>query len=271
DAGERTPRRAKQPPPTPWVPAAIAHCGPGTPPDGGGGCEPAIAAALAVLEKGGDPLDAATAGVVVLEDDPRHDAGSGPAARRDGRAVEMDASVMDSSGKFGAAVGLEQVENPVRVARAIADTPDRILAGQGATAFARALGQARVDAPGGQTVGVAVRTADGRFAAALSSGGSTAVVRGRVGEVPVPGAGLYAGPFGAIAATGRGELIIDEQLARTVHGWLAEGATASEAAERGVELLDGEAALIVITATDAAAAARPPMAWCTRALGTGVR
>ena len=99
------------------------------------------------------------------------------------------------------------------------------------------------------------------------------MVRGRVGEVPVPGAGLYAGPFGAIAATGRGELIIDEQLARTVHGWLAEGASASEAAERGVELLDGEAALIVITATDAAAAARPPMAWCTRALdvGTGVR
>lgn len=321
DAGERPAPRPKGPPPTPWTPAAVAHCGSGTPPDQGRGCDQAIAAALAILETGGDPLDAAAAGVVVLEDEPSHNAGTGSAVRLDGRSVQMDAAVMDSSGKFGAVIGVEELKNPVLVARAVADTPNRILAGAGATAFARALGHAvhdprrpetlaeaqearadiaagRVPAawsgfdwrrawnyetrppaapkdgagapptdPGGDTVGVAVRSADGRFAAALSTGGWTVVLRGRVGDVPIPGAGLFAGPHGAVAATGRGELIIDTHLARTVHGWLAEGVSAADAAERGVDLLDGEAALIVITATEAAVAARPPMAWCTRELG----
>ncbi len=273
-------------------------------------------AALAVLARGGEPIDAVVAGAIVLEDDPRYNAGTGSVVRLDGHTIEMDAAVMDSRGRFGAVAGLGDVKNPVVVARAVADTPNRLLAGPGATAFARAIGQPVFDPrrpetvkeaaelraalvddgpgiprawqtfdwrrawnydtpppssgapagsprPGGDTVGVLVRSAEGRFAAALSTGGWTVVLRGRVGDVPIPGAGLYAGPAGAVAGTGLGEKIIDVQLARTVYGWLEEGVPAGEAIRRGIALTGGQAALIAITATEAVGAADPPMAWCT--------
>ena len=294
----------------------IAHCGSGTPPAQGSGCRPAVDAALAVLARGGEPIDAVVAGAIVLEDDPRYNAGTGSVVRLDGKTIEMDAAVMDSSGRFGAVAGLEDVKNPVVVARAVAETPNRLLAGAGATAFARAIGQPVYDPrrpetiaeaaalraalvaggpgipaawqrfdwrkawnydspppaasapagsarPGGDTIGVLARSADGRFAAALSTGGWTVVLRGRVGDVPIPGAGLYAGPAGAVAGTGLGEKIIDVQLARTVYGWLEAGVPAGEAVRRGIALTGGQAALIAITATEAVGAADPPMAWCT--------
>jgi isoaspartyl peptidase/L-asparaginase-like protein (Ntn-hydrolase superfamily) len=318
----------KQPP---WTPAAIAHCGSGTPPAEGGGCTGAVDAALAALERGIDPLDAAVAGTVHLEDDPRYNAGIGANVRLDGRTVQMDAAVADSKGRYGAVAVIEGVRSPVRVARAVADTPHRLLAGEGATAFARALGHAEFDpttpetvarsremmarlvagdptlpaswrgfdwrrvwnfespppaaavvpskkpAPPddrrspSDTVGVAVRSADGRFGGALSTGGWTLMLRGRIGDTPLPGAGLYVGPAGAVAGTGRGEKIIDVALARTVYGWLEEGVPAAEAARRGVELLGGEGGLIVMTATESAGAAGRVMAWCARDRGGQMR
>jgi isoaspartyl peptidase/L-asparaginase-like protein (Ntn-hydrolase superfamily) len=295
----------REPPPLPWTPAVVAHCGSGTPPGEAGGCKAGVDAALAVLERGGDPLDAAVAGVAVLEDDPRYNAGTGSAVRLDGTTVQMDAAVMDSAGRFGAVAVIEDVRNPVKVARAVVDTPHRLLAGDGATAFARARGfpafdvrtpEATAEAatlradlesgrdvprswqgfdwkgaynygPGSDTVGVAVRGADGTFAVALSTGGWTIVLRGRVGDVPVPGAGLFAGPAGAVAATGRGETIIDVALARTVYGWMAEGMSAQEAVRRGVELLGGDGGLVAIGPHDLAGDAGKPMGWCGRELG----
>jgi L-asparaginase/beta-aspartyl-peptidase (threonine type) len=121
------------------------------------------------------------------------------------------------------------------------------------------------------TVGVAVRSADGRFGGALSTGGWTLMLRGRIGDTPLPGAGLYVGPAGAVAGTGRGEKIIDVALARTVYGWLEEGVPAAEAARRGVELLGGEGGLIVMTATESAGAAGRVMAWCARDRGGQMR
>src|SRR6185503_7515566 len=73
DGGAPPPPDAGAPPlpATPWKAAAIAHGGVGSPPDRTDGCRKAVDAALAVLETGGEPVDAAVAGVVVLEDDPR--------------------------------------------------------------------------------------------------------------------------------------------------------------------------------------------------------
>src|SRR5689334_19128804 len=45
-------------PATPWKAAAIAHGGVGSPPDRADGCRRAVDAALAVLEAGGEPVDA---------------------------------------------------------------------------------------------------------------------------------------------------------------------------------------------------------------------
>jgi L-asparaginase / beta-aspartyl-peptidase len=283
-----------------------------------------VDAALAVLEAGGDPVDAAVAGVVVMEDDPRFNAGTGARVRIDGKSIQMDASVMRSDSRFGAVAGIERTKNPVRVARAVMDTPHLLLQGDGATRFARTLGMPDYDpmtaaslekslaehaslvgsappaawrgfdwrahwnfeAPippnlgghagatsqgdaGHDTVGVAVRTADGRFGVALSTGGMSLAMRGRVGDVPILGAGLFAGPSGAAAGTGTGERIIEAGLARQIHGWLADGLGAKEAAERAVAEIrgKGDIGVIVLSPTDLAAAADRRMAWAARESG----
>ena len=313
-----------KPPPTPWTPAAVAHAGVGTPPERSDGCRAAVDAALAVLEQGGDPLDAAVAGVIVLEDDVRFNAGTGSRVRLDGRSVQMDASVMRSSGEFAAVAGVEDVKNPVRVARLVLDTPHTFLAGDGATRFARARGvpphdptteatraasrallarlaagddvpaawrdfdwraawnferpldEALAEAtapaplePSTDTVGVVVRAADGRFAAALSTGGTTITLRGRVGDVPIRGAGLWAGEHGAVANTGTGERIVEADLARWVHTSLTADLDATAAARRGADRLAGtDVGVIVVTPTSMGAASSQPMAWAGRELGS---
>jgi beta-aspartyl-peptidase (threonine type) len=283
-----------------------------------------VDAALKVLEAGGDPVDAAVAGVVVMEDDPRFNAGTGARVRLDGKSIQMDASVMRSDGRFGAIAGLERTKNPVRVARAVLDTPHLLLQGDGATRFARTLGMpdydpltassleksraqhatlagptpppawrgfdwrahwnfegpipaelgahdggVASDPSGHDTVGVAVRATDGRFGVALSTGGMALAMRGRVGDVPILGAGLFAGTAGAAAATGAGERIIEAGLARQVQGWLREGLGAKEAAERAVAEIKGKGdiGIIVASPSDLAAAADRPMAWAARDSG----
>ena len=64
--------------------AAIAHGGVGSPPERVDGCRRAVDAALAKLAEKGDPVAAAVAGVEVLEDDPRFNAGTGSRVRIDG-------------------------------------------------------------------------------------------------------------------------------------------------------------------------------------------
>ena len=319
-------------PPRPWKAAAIAHAGAGSPPERSDGCRAAVDAALAALERGGDPVDAAVAGVVVLEDDARFNAGTGSRVRIDGRTVQMDASIMDSGGRFAAVAAIEAVKNPVKVARAVLDTPHLLLAGDGATRFARTLGMPPYDpateemrakaeairdqlrrgdpalperwrtfdwrarwnfelplaeaglegagsAPtpgprdaGADTVGVAVRAADGRFAVALSTGGTSITLRGRVGDVPIYGAGLFASARGASAATGTGERIIEAALAREVDAWLSAGATPADAARRAVEAVQkkgGDIGIIVIGPDAMAQDASAPMAWAGRQEGSG--
>jgi isoaspartyl peptidase/L-asparaginase-like protein (Ntn-hydrolase superfamily) len=318
-------------PALPWKAAAIAHGGVGNAPENSDACRAAVDAALRALARGADPVDAAVEGVVVMEDDPRFNAGTGASVRLDGKSIQMDASVMRSDGRFGAVAGVENVKNPVKVARAVLDTPHLLLQGDGATRFARTLGfppydpttpervaKARaaqqklvtgdpslppawrrfdwrthwnyemplaeaipgagsaptrepVDRGAHDTVGVAVRTTDGTFAVALSTGGTGGLVmRGRVGDVPILGAGLYAGPAGAAAATGAGERVMEEGLAREVHGWLAEGKSPKEAADRAVARIKdrGDIGIVVIGPRAMAASADRPMAWAAREEGS---
>ena len=303
------------------TPAVIAHGGVGSPPSRSDGCRRAVDAALAVLERGGDPHDAAVAGVMIMEDDERFNAGIGSRVRIDGKTVQMDASIMNSDGKFGAVAVIEHVRNPIKVARAVLDIPHILLAGDGTTRFARTLGldyydpatermkqataeiinKLRAADPslpsswqefdwrarwnfetslekagltqeelGSDTVGVAVRAADGTFVVALSTGGTAITLRGRVGDVPILGAGLYAGSHGAVAATGSGERIVEATLSRRVHDWMAAGTAPQAAAKRGVDEVKGKGSigLIVITATNMTAAADRDMAWAGRELGS---
>jgi beta-aspartyl-peptidase (threonine type) len=67
------------------------------------GLLPAVEAGWEVLISGGGALEAAVAAVVVLEDDPRFNAGLGSALTREG-TIEMDALVMEGPERRAGAV-----------------------------------------------------------------------------------------------------------------------------------------------------------------------
>lgn len=197
----------------------------------------ALRAGYAVLENGGAALDAVTAAVCALEDDPLFNAGRGAVYTRDG-TQEMDAAIMDGRDRrAGAVAGLFGPKNPILAARAVMDrTPHVLMIGAGALKVARDAGldfgdrdyfftqerwdalqstlalQGRDDGDASRkhgTVGAVARDAQGNLAAATSTGGMTAKLAGRVGDSPVIGAGTFAdNETCAVSATGHGELFI---------------------------------------------------------------
>ena len=72
------------------------------------------------------------------------------------------------------------------------------------------------------------------FAAAASTGGTITTLRGRVGDTPTIGAGLFAGECGAIACSGHGNILLRERTATKIHQWMTEGASATAALRRFV-------------------------------------
>jgi isoaspartyl peptidase/L-asparaginase-like protein (Ntn-hydrolase superfamily) len=122
----------------------VTHGGVGSPPDWSPHCQGAAEVALARVRETGDALEGALAGTVVLEDTPILNAGTGANIRLDGKTIQMDAALMTSAGRFAAVAVIEQVKNPILVARAVLDTPHRMLAGDGATRFAHAMGFADI-------------------------------------------------------------------------------------------------------------------------------
>jgi L-asparaginase/beta-aspartyl-peptidase (threonine type) len=281
--------------------AIVVHGGAGSPRDYDDGCRHAAQRAVEELGISADALEAAIAAVVAMEDDGRFNAGSGSVLCLDGATVEMDASIMDTRGRLGAVACVQGVKNPVLLARAVAETPHWLLAGDGAARFAAAIGhpmhtdisadqraahekvvgelagrvpampglspeakafmrfwnyQTPLDLPAHaacDTVGAVVRGPDGHFAVALSTGGSAPSLLGRVGDTPIIGSGFYAGPAGAVAATGIGEQIVRHLLARTVYGWIEGGMPLSQALKRGVDLFDPKVpvGLIAVSRTEA--------------------
>ena len=114
---------------------------------------------------------------------------------------------------------------------------------------------------GSGTVGAVARDASGAFAVATSTGGVAPALLGRVGDTPLVGCGFYCGPAGAVGATGLGEAIIRQLLARTVYGWLDDGLALQEALDTGIALFgdDIEVGLIGVTAAESASASNQAM------------
>jgi L-asparaginase/beta-aspartyl-peptidase (threonine type) len=111
------------------------------------------------------------------------------------------------------------------------------------------------------TVGAVVRDAEGHFAVAGSTGGSAPSLLGRIGDTPVIGSGFFAGPHGAVAATGIGEHIMRTMLAHTVYTWIAGGMPLREALQRGVDLVDKDVdiGLIAVSRDDAGSCSNKDM------------
>jgi beta-aspartyl-peptidase (threonine type) len=251
--------------------AMIAHGGagswrPGSDSDAIEGVRESVTRGRAVLRAGGTALDAVCAAVVILEDNPNFNAGTGAVLNFEG-FCELDASVMESrESRVGAVAALQRVKNPILVARKVMEETDHVmLAGDGAQKFARVMGfgdhdpitperradwQAKrkdLDAVlgkrglrmrrflkehpeySGGTVGAAAVDTHGVLAAATSTGGVTLKLVGRVGDSPLAGAGNYASRHVAVSATGTGEYMIRSLGARAISDAMAHGATLANA------------------------------------------
>lgn len=107
----------------------------------------AVTKAVELMKAGSDPLDAAIAGVAIVEADPKdHTVGYGGIPNEDG-IVELDAAVMHGPTHGGGSVAsLRNIMHPAAVARLVMKRTDHcLLVGEGALRFARMHGFAEVD------------------------------------------------------------------------------------------------------------------------------
>lgn len=208
----------------------------------------------AIIER--DAVSAVVSAVSLMEDDNQFNAGTGSVQRIDG-TIQMDAAVMTETGlgsviSIEKVRNPVQVARAV-----MEHSPHLILNGDGALSFARSRGFEEYDpnTPRAEeirrkvlerlfsgsedleeryskflqvrnlkelshyttdTVG-AVAYIDNQFAAAVSTGGAVPMLRGRVGDSPIPGSGIFVGKKGAVVATGIGEDIIRKSLCFRVY------------------------------------------------------
>lgn len=231
------------------------------------GCRAAAQAAADVLRSGGTALDAVERAVVVMEDDPSFNAGTGACLNEEG-LIELDASLMEGSHlRAGGVCALPPFLHPIAIARAVLEDGQHVLyAGEGAARFAVSQGftpsttqamtteiaRARWEAarakPGhdgwaGGTVGAVACDARGVVAAATSTGGRINKRVGRVGDTPVLGAGNYADDDGgACSATGDGEAVLRLCLAKSATDLMRERVHPEEAARAVIRQLGGRIA-----------------------------
>lgn len=250
-------------------------------------CRAALDAGWAVLEAQGGALDAVEAAIVALENDPAVNAGTGSVLTREGWP-ELDAGLMCGlTLEVGAVIGLRNVKNPIRLARAVQGSEHVLLTGEAAQRLARdrgvelvepsalvterekrrlaewyaqggaahpgaAFGAARPEPRGpGDTVGAVAVDGLGRMAAGLSTGGMCGKPSGRIGDAPIPHCGYFADiRLAAVCCTGWGESILRLGLAHRV-GELARDHGAQDAAWLGIRELEdrihGKGGVIVIT------------------------
>jgi L-asparaginase / beta-aspartyl-peptidase len=228
------------------------------------GLSAALDAGYVILERGGSSLDAVTASVRILEDDPQFNAGRGGVLTHDGE-VELDAAIMDGDGPLaGAVAGIRHVKNPIDLARSVMEKSQHVmLIGVGAEEFAREQGLAFVpnsyflterrthelqreiqkerDGQKGPssssigTVGAVALDRAGNLAAATSTGGMTNKRYGRVGDSPIIGAGTYADNEScAVSCTGTGEFFIRSVVAYDICARVQYKRISVEAAVREV-------------------------------------
>jgi len=214
--------------------------------------------AAQVLREGGSALDAVQRGVMVAEADPENTSvGYGGLPNADG-VVELDAAIMDGATlNAGAVAGLRDIKQPIAVARRVLErTPHLLLVGEGARRFALAQGFLAEDlltpasrkaweewkrsqtppADTHDTIGMIVRTSDGRMAAGCSTSGLAWKLPGRVGDSPLVGHGLYCDErAGGACATGIGEEVIKVCGSYQVVEFLRQGIDPQEAVRRVIE------------------------------------
>jgi N4-(beta-N-acetylglucosaminyl)-L-asparaginase len=218
-------------------------------------------AAWEILNQGGRALDAVEVGAKVPEADPKETSvGYGGLPDRDGH-VTLDACIMDEKGNCGSVAFLEHIVHPVSVARLIMEkTPHVMMVGDGALQFALANGFTKkklltpesektwkewlkkseykpvANIENHDTIGIIALDVNGNLSGACTTSGMAFKMRGRVGDSPIIGAGLYVdNEIGAATSTGLGEEVIRIVGCHLVVELMRQGNSPEEACRMAVE------------------------------------
>ena len=210
-----------------------------------------------LLSQGVSALDAVEKGVRVEESNVKNQTvGKGGAPDRDGK-VTLDAVIMAPNGDFGSVAFLENIEHPVSVARKVMEeTPHNLLVGEGAYQFALNHGFEPIDlltveseerwknwlkekeyrpiinVENHDTIGMLCLDSEGDIAGACSTSGLAYKMRGRVGDSPIVGSGLFVdNEVGGAVATGLGEEILKNVSTFLIVELMRSGKSPQEACE----------------------------------------
>ncbi len=214
-----------------------------------------------ILAKGGRALDAVEAGARVPEGDPKETSvGLGGLPDRDGK-VTLDACIMDENGNIGSVAFLEHIVHPVSVARMVMEKTQHVmLVGEGALQFALANGFKKeklltkeseqawkewlkegkykpiANIENHDTIGILALDENGNLSGACTTSGMAYKMRGRVGDSPIIGAGLYVdNEIGAATSTGVGEEVIRIVGCHLVVELMRQGNSPEQACKLAVE------------------------------------
>lgn len=207
------------------------------------------------LKEGGAALDAVERGVRVVENDPTvMTVGIGGFPDREGK-VTLDACIMDKYSNCGSVAYLQNIKNPISVARKVMEeTPHIMLVGDGAKKFALEQGfqeenllteeaekayknwlkesryQPVINIENHDTISMLALDQQGDLAGACTTSGAAWKMDGRVGDSPIIGAGLFLdNEVGAAAATGLGEAVIRTAGSAMVVELMRQGKSPEEA------------------------------------------
>jgi L-asparaginase len=208
-------------------------------------------------------FDTAAYGVSLLENDELYNAGTGSQIQSDG-VIRMSAAIMNGeTQKMSGVINIQDVKNPVFVARELLNEDDRVLGGEGAKKYANEHGfenfsteipqrrkeyEEKLKTGGKGTVGCVVIDKQGNLAAATSTGGKGFELPGRISDSATV-AGNYANSTCAVSCTGVGEDIVSNATAakivtRVTDGMSLENAFAKTFDE--LKTIDGFAGAIAI-------------------------
>lgn len=220
-------------------------------------------AAWTILSADGSALDAVEAGVKVTESDFTNlSVGLGGLPDRDGNTT-LDACIMDHQNRCGAVGFLQHIENPIAVARKIMeDTPHVMLVGDGAYEFAISKGFQHnefksekaqeawrewlktseyspvINRENHDTIGMIALDSNGNLSGACTTSGLAYKMRGRLGDSPIIGAGLFVdNEVGAACATGLGEAVIRIAGSSAIVEMMRHGMSPFDACKEAVDRL----------------------------------
>lgn len=201
--------------------------------------------------------------VSLLEDDELFNAGTGSQIQSDGK-IRMSASLMNGeTQKFSGVINIENVKNPIEIAKVLMQEDDRVLGGEGAKKYATEHGfsdfsteipqrrkeyEEKLKNGGKGTVGCVALDSEGKLAAATSTGGKGFEIVGRISDSATV-AGNYANEFCAVSCTGVGEDIVSNATAAKIVTRVTDGMPIKDAFTKTFDELkkiDGFAGAIAI-------------------------